>query len=99
MARPEVTGRKPGATDTGPPIERLVFSVDEFCAAHGISRWTYYEMRKDGTGPHEMRIGHRIFISVEAAAKWRKACERKAIQLVKAREARERRKDAAAAQA
>jgi predicted DNA-binding transcriptional regulator AlpA len=65
MARPEVA-----------PVEREVYSIDEFCAAHGISRWTYYKMKKDGTGPREMRIGDRGFVSVDAAAKWRKAQER-----------------------
>jgi hypothetical protein len=66
MTRPEVA-----------PVERETYSIDEFCAAHGISRWTYYKMKRDGTGPLEMRIGDRGFISVESAAKWRRAQERK----------------------
>jgi hypothetical protein len=28
-------------------------------------------MKKDGTGPQEMRIGDRGFVSVEAAREWR----------------------------
>jgi hypothetical protein len=23
------------------PVERAVYSIDEFCVAHGFSRWTY----------------------------------------------------------
>jgi predicted DNA-binding transcriptional regulator AlpA len=80
MAPPEVTGRKPWATgnitshppSTGPP-PRLAYSISEFCLAVGISRFTYYKMKKAGTGPREMRIGDRGFISVEAAREW---CER-----------------------
>jgi hypothetical protein len=59
------------------PVERVTYSIDEFCTAHGISRWTYYKMKKDGTGPCEMRVGDRAFVSVEAATKWRRAQERK----------------------
>jgi hypothetical protein len=93
MAPPEVTGRKPFNTDSqpragywarGPPIEAVVYTITEFCVAHRISRWLYYKMKKDGTGPREMRIGDRAFISLEAAAKWRRAQERKAAAAAKA---------------
>ena len=70
MARPEGTGRA--------PVERVTYNISEFCTAHGISRFTYYKMKKDGIGPREMRIGDRGFISIESAAKWRKAQERAA---------------------
>jgi predicted DNA-binding transcriptional regulator AlpA len=53
------------------PVERAAYSIDEFCLAHGISRWTYYKMKKDRTGPREMRVGDRGFVSVEAAREWR----------------------------
>lgn len=66
MARPEVA-----------QVERVTYSIAEFCTAHGISRWTYYKMKKDGTGPREMRIGDRGFVTIEAATKWRRAQERK----------------------
>jgi predicted DNA-binding transcriptional regulator AlpA len=63
----------PRPPSTGPP-PRLAYSIDEFCLAVGISRFTYYKMKKDGTGPREMRIGDRGFVSVEAAREW---CERR----------------------
>jgi predicted DNA-binding transcriptional regulator AlpA len=67
MARPESRA----------PVERVVYTVTDFCTAHGISRWLYYKMKKDGTGPREMRIGDRAFITIESATKWRRAQERK----------------------
>jgi hypothetical protein len=51
------------------------FSIREFCRDHGISAPTYYELKKQGLGPAEMRIGTLIRISREAAAAWRHARE------------------------
>ena len=60
---------KPGKqTSIGQP---LAFSVAEFCRAHSISPRTYYRLRAEGRGPAEIRIGHCILISQEAAARWR----------------------------
>ena len=63
MARPEITGRK---------IGRAALTIDEFCYSHGISRATYYNMRKRGEGPDETRACGRILISEESARRWRK---------------------------
>jgi predicted DNA-binding transcriptional regulator AlpA len=51
------------------------YSVDGFCAAHGISRGTLYNRWRDGTGPKYMQVGHRRLISVEAAEAWRRERE------------------------
>lgn len=51
------------------------FSINEFCADHGISRSTYYSLRKKGKAPQEMRLTDRWLISVEAAAEWRRQRE------------------------
>ena len=78
MARPEVTGRKVGKrtrglTRTGevraPPT--AVYSVASFCVAHGISEAFYFKLKNQGLGPDEMRLGSRIFITHESAARWR----------------------------
>ena len=78
MARPEVTGRKAkkrtrGLTRAGeiraPPT--AVYSVTSFCVAHGISEAFYFKLKKQGLGPDEMRLGSRIFITHESAARWR----------------------------
>jgi hypothetical protein len=54
-----------------------LFSIKSFCVAHGISEGFYFELRKQGLGPHEMRLGARVFITFESAAKWR--AEREAV--------------------
>ena len=68
MARPEVTGQKIGPTDA--------FSIAVFCERHDISIAHYYRLRAEGKTPVEMKFGGRILISKEAAAKWRRDCER-----------------------
>ena len=78
MARDEVTGRKPrssrrGLTRAGEVrvAPTAVFSVASFCVAHGISEAFYFKLKNQGLGPDEMRLGSRIFITHESAARWR----------------------------
>jgi len=59
----------------GPPPPRAAFTVPEFCEAHRISQAKYYEMKKEGWGPVEMKVGRRRLISYEAAADWRRKRE------------------------
>lgn len=54
------------------------FSIAQFCKAHGISRGTFYNLAAQGLAPREMRVGSRVLITVESAADWRKAMERRA---------------------
>lgn len=58
--------------------DRDAHSVDEFCERNNISRSTYYDLRRQGLGPKEMKVGKRRIISVEAAAEWRRAMEARA---------------------
>jgi hypothetical protein len=48
------------------------FTVNEFCSRHKISVAFYYKLRQQGLGPTEMRLGSKVLISKEAAAKWRR---------------------------
>jgi predicted DNA-binding transcriptional regulator AlpA len=50
---------------------RKAFSIAEFCALHGISRATFYNLKKAGKAPREMEVLGRRLISDEAAAQWR----------------------------
>jgi hypothetical protein len=50
---------------------RAAYSIREFCEAHRISVRAYFKMKAEGWGPTEMRIGKRVVISLEAAARWR----------------------------
>jgi predicted DNA-binding transcriptional regulator AlpA len=59
----------------GNTIGREVFSVDEFCVAHSISRAFLYKLWSNGQGPRAMSVGSRKLISYEAAAEWRRSCE------------------------
>jgi hypothetical protein len=56
-------------------LPQLAFNVDEFCAAHSISRELYYKLRRHGWGPLEMKLGSLTLISYEAAAAWRRQRE------------------------
>ena len=52
MARPEVveSSQPVKHRPPPPPIERVIYSISEFCQAHGISRATYDRMKQNGTG-------------------------------------------------
>jgi predicted DNA-binding transcriptional regulator AlpA len=52
---------------------RKAWTIEEFCAAHGICRATYYNLKKVGKAPPAMKVGGRKLISEEAAAEWRAA--------------------------
>lgn len=52
-----------------------VFSVQDFCREHGISRNHLYTLWARGEGPVAMRVGRRRLITVEAAAAWRRRME------------------------
>ena len=53
----------------GPPT--ALFSIASFCIAHGISEGFYFKLREKGLGPQETRLGARVFITHESAARWR----------------------------
>jgi predicted DNA-binding transcriptional regulator AlpA len=57
---------------------KAALSIDEFCSQHGISRATFYNLKKAGKAPLEMHVGTRRLISVEAAATWRRQMEAQA---------------------
>jgi predicted DNA-binding transcriptional regulator AlpA len=58
----------------GPPDE-LVFTINEFCAAHKISRSQLYKLWKQGRGPRTKHVGSKVLITAESAAEWRAADE------------------------
>lgn len=56
-------------------MKQPVSTVNEFCAAHRISRTRLYQEWKDGTGPRFFRVGAKILITDEAGADWRRERE------------------------
>lgn len=63
-------------------MNTLAFTVSEFCAAHGISRGTFYTLLSEGIAPVTFLVGTRRLISIEAAQKWRADMEKRTHQRV-----------------
>jgi predicted DNA-binding transcriptional regulator AlpA len=55
---------------------KKAFSITEFCQLHGISRATYYNLKKIGKSPREMEVLGRKLISDESGAAWRRQMEK-----------------------
>ena len=60
---------------TNVKVGPAVYSVQQFCEAHEITKVLFYRLLKDGLGPRIMKVGARTLISVEAAADWRREME------------------------
>jgi hypothetical protein len=54
-------------------LERVAFSIAEFCFRNDISLSTYHKLRHAGLGPQEMRFNTVVRISRDAESKWQKA--------------------------
>ncbi len=50
--------------------ERVSFTIQEFLARHGLARSTFYELKRNGLGPQEMKRGRLIRISKAAEEAW-----------------------------
>ena len=88
MAHAEATKRKVGKS--GPPSSRrgltragevraaptAVYSRASFCKAHGLSESFYHKLKNEGLGPDELRLGSKVLITHESAARWRAAREK-----------------------
>jgi hypothetical protein len=66
--RPEITGGK-----TAGDADLDAYSISQFCARHGLSVATFYKLKDQM--PEVFRIGSRVLISKEAAARWRRERE------------------------
>jgi excisionase family DNA binding protein len=47
------------------------YSLAEFCRRHGISLQLFYKLIQQGRAPATFRVGTRVLVSKEAAARWR----------------------------
>jgi hypothetical protein len=50
-------------------------TIDEWCEANRICRSQYYNLKRQGLTPREMRFGRSVRISPEADAEWRRQRE------------------------
>jgi hypothetical protein len=54
-------------------LERVAYSIPEFCFRNNISRPKYHRLRAEGRGPVEMRLGlNTIRITAEAERDWQR---------------------------
>ena len=69
-----------GATrpsEAGPSLERIAYTIPEFCFRNSISRPTYHRLRSQGLGPTEMRIGLNIIrITADAEREWQRRLQK-----------------------
>ena len=57
----------------GSSLERIAFTIPEFCFRNNISRPTYHRLRSEGRGPVEMRLSlNAIRITAEAERDWQR---------------------------
>ena len=52
-------------------MDKLVFSIADFCSQHGISRAKFYQLLAEGLAPTSFLVGRRRLITQEAARDWR----------------------------
>lgn len=65
-------GEKRARAPPNPLVGEPSKTIDEFCEHERISRAKYYELRKIGKGPAELRIKGVIRITPQAHARWRR---------------------------
>lgn len=53
-----------------PLDQKLLWSVQEFCTAAGISRQYFYQMMREGNAPEWVMLGKRRMIPAERAKAW-----------------------------
>lgn len=58
-------------------MEKLIYTIPEFCAAYGVSRSKLYLMWKEGDGPLCIKIGSRTLIGKADANDWASNLPRK----------------------
>ena len=63
---------------------RAGFTINEFCAAHRMSRASLYALWNRGQGPRFYLVGSKRVISVESAAAWRAEGEARVVKLMRA---------------
>jgi hypothetical protein len=59
------------AADKPLPDEFDCYTIEEFCRRHGIGKQFYYYLRREGIGPQTLKLGGKVLITKEAAARWR----------------------------
>lgn len=53
-------------------VERVAFTIPEFCGRNGMSAGKYHALKRAQRGPEEMRDGIWVRITLEAEAAWQR---------------------------
>ncbi|MHB0918877.1 MAG: hypothetical protein ACYC1G_13995 [Thiobacillus sp.] len=56
-------------------MNKLAFTITEFCEAFKISRGRLHELDRAGLGPKTYRIASRPYVSLGAAQEWQQRME------------------------
>lgn len=56
-------------------MNKLAFTITEFCEAFKISRGRLHELDQAGLGPKTYRIASRPYVSLSAAQEWQQRME------------------------
>jgi predicted DNA-binding transcriptional regulator AlpA len=56
-------------------LKKTILSIDEFCKRNGMSRTTFYTLGHAGQGPRLMKVGRKVWITVESEQDWRRKVE------------------------
>lgn len=67
-------------------VERVAFSISEFCIRNGFGTGTYHKLKRLGLGPAELRVGNIVRITLAAEQKWQRARTNPTGDELKARE-------------
>jgi hypothetical protein len=66
-----ITSKKPTKTKPTRDPPTALYSIKSFCSAHNLSEGFFHKLCKQGLAPDVMKLGTRIFITHESAARWR----------------------------
>ncbi|MGF6700556.1 putative DNA-binding transcriptional regulator AlpA [Paraburkholderia sp. MM5496-R1] len=53
-----------------PPKDAPTLTIDEFCKRYALSRSHYFELKRQGRTPAEIRVGRKIVITAASARVW-----------------------------
>jgi len=72
-ASPEKRRLRVSAETGSSSLERVAYTIPEFCFRNHISRQKYYKLRAEGRAPVEMRLGLNVIrITAEAERDWQR---------------------------
>jgi hypothetical protein len=69
---PAVTAPSKKTPKDAPPM-----TIDEFCKRYALSRSHYFELKRQGRTPTELRVGRKTLITAASARSWERRIQTK----------------------